>query len=188
MRQNQSMHRHSWVSLTTRAFACWNWKCALISASIRSLVYLAAMARTGLHGRFAIVLVEIAYVTLTSGIYAGLQQKALSVRPRLLGSLFIVVAVPGLAQYFDWMTHRLAGAAVPNRATLAVCVFTLLSALFHLHVMRRGALLTGRSGRSLRDDIRRMPRLAAGFVLKPLVLAPALAERMERVLEDEAAA
>jgi hypothetical protein len=171
-----------------RAISCWNWKCALISAGMRSLVYLAAMARGGSGSRLGVVLVEVAYVTLTSGIYAGMQQKALGLRLRLLGDLVIVAGVPGLAQCVDWLVHRAAGAAVPGRATAAVCVFAAISALFHLHLMRRGALLTGSEGRSFRDDIRRIPLLAAGFVLKPFSIAPALAERIERALDSEAAA
>jgi len=158
---------------------CWNWKCALLSATARSLVYLAAMARSGPQGRLAVVLVEIAYVTLTAGIYAGLQQKALGLRSQALGNLIIAVGVPGLAQGVDWLVHGAVGAAAPPKATLAVCIFAAISALFHLHVMRRGAFLTGAAGQSLRDDFRRMPRLIAGFVMKPVVLSrkPAQAER-----------
>ncbi len=169
-----------------RAFACWNWKCALLSAAARSIVYLAALARTGLRGGLSIVLVEIAYVTFTAGLYAGMQQRALGFRSRLLGDATIVFGVPWLAQALDWLAHRAVGAPVPGKVTLVVCVFATVSALFHLHVMRRGAFLTGRSGRSLLDDFRRMPRLAAGFVLAPVLLLSTLAARLERGVESEA--
>lgn len=157
------------------AFTCWNWKCALLSATARSAVYLAALARTGLRGGLAIVLVEIAYVTLTAGLYAGMQQKALGLRSRLLGDLVVVVGAPGLAQALDWLAHVLLHAAPPAHATVAVCGFTLLSALFHLHVMRRGAFLTGHAGRTLLEDFRSMPRLILGFVLAPAQWAARLA-------------
>jgi hypothetical protein len=170
-----------------QALTCWNWKCALLSATARSIVYLVAMARTGLRGGLAIVLVEMAYVTLTAGLYAGLQQKALGIRSRVLGNLTVVVAVPGLSQILDWLTHRMVGPAATGKATLAVCCFALLSALFHLHVMRRGAFLTGQSGRTLVEDFRRMPRLIADFVLKPATLLTALADRPARIVETEAA-
>jgi hypothetical protein len=155
-------------SLIVRAYASWNWKCALLSASARSTVYLVATARSGLKGSLAVVLVEMAYVALTAGIYAGMQQRALGFRSRLWGDLTVVVAVPGLAQLLDWACHQATGASVTGKATLAVCGFTLLSALFHLHVMRRGAFLTGRQGRSLLNDFRSMPRLTFGFVVAPL--------------------
>ena len=86
-----------------QAIVCWNWKCALMSATARSLVYLAAMARTGLQSGLPVVLVEMVYVTLTAGLYAGLQQRALGFRSRLLGNLTVVLAVPMLAQILDWL-------------------------------------------------------------------------------------
>jgi hypothetical protein len=158
----------------------------LLSASARSLVYLAAMARNGFRGGLAVVLVEVAYVTLTAGIYAGLQQKALGLRSRLLGNLTIAGAVPALSQVLDWLAHYAAGASAPARATVSVCVFTAISALFHLYVMRRGVFLTGK-GRSLFDDFSRIPRLVAGFALTPLGLFSAPSPRAALRIESEAA-
>lgn len=176
-----------WSLFCKQSVACWNWKCALLSATARSLVYLSAMARTGRHDGVAVVLVEVGYVTLTAGIYAGLQQKALALRSRMTGNLIVVLAVPALAQLLDWTAHRLTGATAGARATLAVSLFATVSALFHLHVMRNGVFLTGQ-GRSLADDFRRMPKLVLGFVLKPIALLAALSPRSAaRAMESEAA-
>jgi hypothetical protein len=172
--------------ILSRVISYWNWKCALMSATVRSIVYLAALAHTGRRGCLSIVLVEMAYVALTAGIYAGMQQKALSLRNRLIGNLIVVCGVPSLAQLLDWLAHRAAGAAVPGRATLAVCIFTTLSALFHLHVMRRGAFLTNHCGGSLIEDFCHMPRLIAGFMVAPVVFLSALAARLNRGIESEA--
>jgi hypothetical protein len=173
-------------SLVKRAFAYWNWKCALMSATARSLVYLAAMARTGLHGSLPVVLVEVGYVTLTAGVYAGLQQNALRLRSRLLGNLIVVLGVPGLAQVLDWFTHRLTHTVPTGRTILAVSFFAGLSALFHLHVMRNGGFLTGQ-GCSLLDDFRRVPRFIAGFVLRPVDLLTSRMSRPARSVEPEGA-
>ncbi len=170
----------------TQAFFCWNWKCALLSATARSIVYLAALARSGPHGRFSIILVEIAYVALTAGLYAGLQQRALGLRARWLGNLIVAFGVPLLAQFLDLLAHRAVGAAVPFRAILAVSIFAAVSAIFHLYVMRRGVFLTGH-GRSIFDDFRRIPRLIAGFVVAPVTLLASLAGRATRAAESEAA-
>ena len=179
------MQPKSWTLLQT--FACWNWKCALMSAAIRSLVYLAAMARSGPQARLALVAVEMAYVTLTAGLYAGMQQRALSLRSRFFGNLIIVVGVPGLAQFLDWLTHRAVGPAAPPRAIVAASVFTLVSALFHLHIMRRGVFLTGHTGRTLADDFRRMPRLVLDFVVRPYALLSGFSARFVRAAESEGA-
>jgi hypothetical protein len=169
-----------------RMLACWNWKCAVLSAIARSLVYLAAMARNSLHSGLAIVSVELIYVTATAGVYAGLQQQALGLRSRRLGNLIVVLGVPGLAQVLDWIAHCAAGAPVPNRATIAVSIFATISAVFHLHVMRNGALLTG-GGRSLFEDFRRMPGLVLGFVLQPVAFVTALTAAPVSAVESETA-
>ena len=169
-----------------RVFSCWNWKCALLSASARSVVYLVALARSAPHGRLSIVLVEIAYVMLTAGLYAGMQQRALRLRSRLLGNVIVAFGVPALAQVLDWLSHRTVGAAVPPRAMLAVSVFAAVSALFHLFVMRRGVFLTG-CGRSLFDDFRAIPRLVASFVIAPFAWVSSLAVRSQQAAESEAA-
>jgi hypothetical protein len=67
---------------------------------------------------------------------------------------------------------------------LAVSIFAALSALFHLHVMRNGVFLTG-TGRSLFDDFRRMPRLIAEFVVRPIALFVALTSDSGRGIESE---
>lgn len=156
-----------------------------MSAAVRSLVYLAAMARSGSHGLLAVVAVEMAYVILTAGLYAGMQQRALALRSRFFGNLIIVVCVPGLAQFLDWLTHRAVRPAAPPRAIVAASIFTLVSALFHLHVMRRGVFLTGHAGRTLIDDFRRMPRLVLDFVLRPYALLSGFSARLVRAAESE---
>ncbi len=169
-----------------QALSCWNWKCALLSATARSLVYLAAVARTGFRGGLALIVVEVAYVTLTSGLYAGLQQKALGFPSRWLGNVIIAFAVPGLSQLLDWLAHRAAGETAPARATFAVCLFTAISALFHLYVMRRGVFLTGRD-LSLFDDFRRVPRLIADSVVRHAAIISSLALRLARSTGSQSA-
>lgn len=173
------------TSIGMRTLACWNWKCALLSATVRSVVYLGAMTRSHHSNRLAIVLVELAYVTATAGVYAGLQQRALSIRSRVLGNCVIALVVPGFAQALDWLAHWSVGAPVPLRATVAASVFTIVSALFHLHVMRRGVFLTGNRGRSLAEDFQRMPRLVLGFLLQPLALLASARFRLGRPAESE---
>jgi len=169
-----------------QAFLCWNWKCALLSAIARSLVYFVAMMRGGRAGVSSVVFVEMAYVTLTAGVYAGLQQRALRLRRRMLGNAIVVFGVPCMAQVLDWTVHHVAGAAVPARATLAVCIFAGVSAMFHLYVMRNGVFLAGH-GRSLAEDFRSIPMLLAELALKPVVFLSAWGSRSNAVVESSPA-
>jgi hypothetical protein len=170
-------------ALLAQAFACWNWKCALLSAAVRSAVYVAALAHARLHTAFALVTVEIAYVALTGGLWAGLQQRALALRSRVVGNLLIVLAVPALSQVSDWLAHHSVGPAAPPRALVAVCGFTLVSALFHLYVMRCGLFLTGAAGRTLADDFRRIPGLVVGLIP---ALPAATAQKRNRPVSEPA--
>lgn len=129
-----------------------------MSATVRTALYGLALAKGHAEGRAAILLVEMVYVTLTAGLYAGMQQRALELRSQLAGNLLVAVGIPGLSQLLDGAVHRGVGAAAPVRALVVSCLFTIVSALFHLYVMRRGAFLTGK-GRSLGEDFRRMPFL-----------------------------
>lgn len=156
-----------------------------MSATARSLVYLATMVHVGPRSALPIVLVEMGYVTLTAGVYAGMQQNALRLRSRLLGNLIVVLGVPGLAQILDWYAHRLTHTVATHRTILAVSFFAVLSALFHLHVMRNGGFLTGQ-GCSLLDDLRRVPRFIAGFVLRPVDFFAARLSRPASNAEPEA--
>ncbi len=165
--------------LFRRNLLCWNWKCALFSAATRSVVYSVALARgANFREGLAVVLVEMVYVTLTSGLYAGMQQQALGLERRWLGDLTIVVGIPGLSQAVDWQVHRMAGAPTPHKALLTVCFYTLLSALFHRHVMRHGSFLTGEGGASLVEDFCRVPKLVVSFLIWPAKLLRALPERV----------
>jgi hypothetical protein len=157
-----------------------------MSATIRSIIYLTAMMRSSLSSSLSVVIVEMAYVTLTAGVYAGLQQKALELKRRAVGNLIVVIGVPGSAQYLDWLAHRWFGAAATHKAVLAVTVFTFLSALFHLYVMRNGVFLTGK-GHSLADDFRRIPRLVAGFVATPVMLVRGWNAKQTPYVESKAA-
>lgn len=156
-----------------------------MSATVRSSIYLLAMTRSGAHACVSLVLVEMAYVSLTAGVYAGMQQRALGLRSPWLGNSLVVIGVPGFAQLFEWLTHRAVGPAAPARAIVVSGIFTLISALFHLHVMRRGVFLTGDAGRTLAHDLRRIPRLVLDFVLYPYQLISTMSDRILTPSESE---
>jgi hypothetical protein len=67
-------------------------------------------------------------------------------------------------------------------------VFAIVSAFFHLHVMRSGAFLTGRRGLAFVEDFRRIPQLALSFVAKPVEFVAELPARLERLLNTLEAA
>lgn len=167
-------------------FTNWNWKSAILSALIRSFVYLLATRKHGFHTGLHAVLAEVFYVAFTAGIYSALQQGALDLQPKWLSNSLIVVGVPVLSQSVEYTIHLAAGTPNLRVATISIMIFGFISALFHLHVMRNGALLVGNKSRPFSEDLKRMPLLVAGFLATPFV---AVVETTRRQWEnDEAAA
>ena len=129
---------------------------------------MAALWHSPLHAREHFGAVEAAYVLVTSGIFSAWQQQALDVKPRRLSWAIAVLVIPLGSLAADsalhlWLDHG-------NMRTLGIgaLIATLVSAMFHWHVMQNGVMLVGEKGRSLLDDMKQMPRLIALFVWNPI--------------------
>jgi hypothetical protein len=53
--------------------------------------------------------------------------------------------------------------------------------------MRRGVFLSGRAGRTLADDLRRIPRLVLDFVQRPYLFVAAMTVSLAGTAESEGA-
>jgi len=166
----------------------WNWKSALITAICRAGACMAALWHSPLHAREHFGVVEAAYVLLTAGIFSAWQQQALDVKPRRLAWAIVVLAIPLGSLATDSALHLRLDRGNMRALGVGALIVTVISAMFHWHVMRNGALLVGDDSRSFTDDMKRMPRLIATFVWNPVraVISrsqkeaiPAEAEEME---------
>lgn len=179
MRSFRAPHGHAFAVAKTLCFPFihWNWKSAILSALIRSLGYLIATRKHGLHTGFHAAIAEVVYVALTAGVYSALQQGALDIRPRWLSNSLIVVGVPVLSQSVEYAFHSAIGTPNLRVATFSIMLFGFLSAMFHLHVMRNGAMLVGGKSRPFFEDLKRMPILLAGFLATPVVTVAEVTRR-----------
>jgi hypothetical protein len=143
----------------------WNWKSALLSAVMRALVFLAINWTAGLPAAGAAMAVEFAYRILTSGFYGSLIQSFRKVEPAWLANLYVVLLLPAVNQGLDLYIHWLNGTPKLAASVIASTIITVWAALFNLYAMRRGALVTGPDARPLREDLRQLPVLVAGFFL-----------------------
>jgi len=166
----------------------WNWKSALITAICRAGACMAALWHSPLHAREHFGVVEAAYVLLTAGIFSAWQQQALDVKPRRLAWTIVVLAIPLGSLAADCALHLWLDHGNMRALGVGALIVTVISAMFHWHVMRNGALLVGDDSRSFTDDMKQMPRLIATFVWNPIraVISrtpskdiPAEAEEME---------
>ncbi len=170
----------------------WNWKAALLQITIRCSIYFMVALHLGHHrapreGLHAAV-IEAVYVCLSAGFFSALQQGALRLDPRWLSNMVIIVAVPVFSQLIDSFVQFAAGTENVRATSIGMVLGGLLSAAFHLHLMRNGAMLVGEGERSFRSDLRRIPRLFGTFVAAPVVAVMALVRARSEEAESEAAA
>jgi hypothetical protein len=156
--------RNAWLFPLTH----WNWKAALITAVCRAGACMAALWHSPLYAREHFGAVEAAYVLLTAGVFSAWQQQALDVKPRKLAWAIVVLAIPlgslaGDSALHLWLDHG-------NMRALGIgaLIVTVVSAMFHWHIMQNGAMLVGRNSRSFADDMKRMPHLTASFIYEPI--------------------
>lgn len=157
----------------------WNWKSAVLSAGIRGAIFFAANIRAGLAPAIRAVLVELLFVAATNGFYGALTQAFAAARPFWAAAVAVMVLVPAVAHSLEFVFHWAAGTPLLGRSILASVAFSIISALFNLYAMRRGVLVVGQESRSFPDDLRRLPRIAMGFITAPArLLARAVRTRL----------
>ena len=142
----------------------WNWKAALLSAALRAPIFLVATLHRGLQAISVAVLVEAVYSAAISGCYGAFVQKLRNARPFWASALLILLLMPALLFWFDYLLHLYTGMPNLKRGMVAAGVLSLLSSLFNWYLMSRSSLLVGEEGRSLTNDLKRMPRLVFDFV------------------------
>lgn len=145
----------------------WNWKSAALSALVRATLFLAANATAGWRAAWGAFGAELAFRACTSGFYGRATQAFAVARPVWTASAAALVVVPVVSHALEFAVHYLRGTPALGRSIGLSVGFTVVSTLFHLFAMRRGALLVGASAAPIADDLRRMPRLIAEFLVSP---------------------
>ncbi|MGC2639563.1 MAG: hypothetical protein WA294_20435 [Acidobacteriaceae bacterium] len=158
----------------------WNWKVAMLTAVLRGLACVWALRHVELHARQHFGMVEAAYVLLTCGFFSALQQQSLKIRRETLAWIACVVVVPLVSLGFDAALHFWLDGWKTRQLGVAAIVFTLVSATFHWHMIRNGALLVGDDAHTLTTDLKRIPRLLATYFAGPALWVGRTASAMLR--------
>jgi hypothetical protein len=143
----------------------WNWKSALLSASLRVPIFLIATLRQGLRAISIAVVVEALFSGAISGCYGAVVQKLRRARPRWAASLMILVIFPAIVLWLDYQVHFYTRMPNLKGGLIGAGVLCLLSSLFNWYLMSRNSLLVGEGAHSFGSDLKRMPRLVLEFVL-----------------------
>jgi hypothetical protein len=148
----------------------WNWKAALLTAIFRAAACMVALWHSPLPAREHFGAVEAAYVLATAGIFSAWQQQAMEIMPRFLAWLTVVLAVPLGSLAADSALHLWLDGGSMSALGLGALAATLLSAMFHWHLLQNGAMRVDNESGSFLHDMRRMPRLTLSFVCNPILL------------------
>lgn len=157
----------------------WNWKSAFLGALLRASFYFTVYkaSRESWAVTMTAVLVELSFRFFTSGISGALVQSFRRATPAWLAMLAVSVTLPIFSHTVEYVTHYVqetyfdtifaASANNARQKAFAISVlFSAISALFNLFVMRHGVLLVGagKETNTLWGDFKKIPFLIFEFI------------------------
>jgi hypothetical protein len=142
----------------------WNWKSALMSAIFRGSLFFVTNLSAGLAAALSAMSIESAFYISTAGFYGAITEAFRKARPPWAAMLTVMVLQPVLNHSLEFTLHWLGGTEKLARSITASICFSLLSAVFNLFAMRRGALIVGEGRQSLITDLRQMPLIIFEFI------------------------
>ena len=172
------MFSSAFCVIRRRLFFGWNWKAALLGAILRASFYFTVYkaSKENWVVTMTAVGVEVAFSFFDIGISGALVQSFRRARPVWAATLLVSISLPIFSHSVQFFTHYAQEkyfstifAAAENNArqkAFAISVlFSVLSALFNLFMMRHGVLLVGagEETNSLWDDLKKIPVIGFGI-------------------------
>ena len=105
------------------------------------------------------------YSAAVSGCYGACVQKLRNARPLWASGLVILVILPAILLWCDYLLHWYTGMPNLKAGMISAAGLSFLSSLFNWYLMSRGSLLVGSGRRSFRSDLKHMPRMVIDFIL-----------------------
>ena len=148
----------------------WNWKAALFSGVLRSMIYLFTHLKAGWRAALGAMSVEFFFRLVVSGASGSLVQSFHNAAPVWLATLCVMIMLPAFSHMIEFTLHTLNGDVNKGRAIIISISFSILSAIFNLFAMRRDALLVKDDrAQTLWRDLVNLPKIVGEFMFYPLV-------------------
>jgi hypothetical protein len=147
----------------------WNWKSALLSAMLRGTLFFSAAIPNGIASAVRATTTEWAAVVPLVGVFGALIQALRCAEPAWASTLVVTLILPAITQAIEVAAHWSAHTPSLAVSELGSVVLSMVSSAFTLYLMRRDAFIVGNHASGLRHDLKRLPRLFAGFLLAPVV-------------------
>ena len=148
----------------------WNWKAALFSGVLRSMIYFFTHLKEGWRAALGAMSVEFFFRLIVSGASGSLVQAFHNAQPVWLATLCVMIMLPAFSHMIEFTLHTLNGDVNKGMAIIISISFSIVSAVFNLFAMRRDALLVKDArAQSLGQDIVQLPKIVAEFMFYPLI-------------------
>jgi hypothetical protein len=152
----------------------WNWKAASLSALLRASIYLTAYFKHGFAEAVGVTLALSVFRFLFGGVNGAIIQSYRRVQPAWHAVLTVPLLLAAMSHVMEFIVltgyDAVFGTVGKKNAILISVVVSIISAIFNLFAMRRGALIVrDESMQSFWRDLVRMPWLIFEFISFPLV-------------------
>ena len=142
----------------------WNWKSAVLSALTRGTLFFFANLRAGVAAAVGAMLVEAAFYIAVAGFYGSATEAFRRARPAWLAIVVMMVVMPAINHTLEFALHWSHGTKKLTTSIIASVALSMLSAVFNLFAMQRGAFIVGAERQSLLDDFRQLPSIICDFI------------------------
>ena len=123
-------------------FAQWNWKTALLSGAVRTILVVAPCIWGHYHRLDRIFAAEYLYAIVVSGFYGALTQTYCRAEPRALWIPLLLIGIPACNQTLETGMRVLLGAPMGPISLALSFAFTIGATAFSILAMQRGYLTT----------------------------------------------
>jgi len=143
----------------------WNWKAAVISASIRAGIFFFTTLKAGAGHAIQATVAEAIFAAVVSGAMGAVTQRLRNATPVWMTGVIVSVAMPGILQVLQYWLHLALGTPHLKAGMIVTFIYAAIAMLFNWFAMRRGALLTAGEGQSFWRDILEVPLLIGQFLI-----------------------
>lgn len=164
--------RHPLRSMVFR----WNWKAAVLSSMLRAPIFLAAylFQKQGVADAVSVTIALAVFRVIFGGVNGAIIQAYRNVKPAWHAVLTVPVVLAAFSHVIEFAVltvyDSMTGTQGKTKAIAISVIVSIISAVFNLFAMRRGALIVrDESMQSFWRDIIRMPWLIFEFISFPLV-------------------
>ncbi len=154
----------------------WNWKAAVLSALLRAPIFLAAylFSKQPIQDAISVTILLAIFRIIFGGVNGAIIQAYRNVKPAWHAVLTVPVVLAAFSHVVEFIVltiyDTLTGTHGKTKAIVFSVIVSIISAIFNLFAMRRGALIVrDESMQSFGRDIIRMPWLVFEFISFPLV-------------------